>query len=192
MLFVIGCADDELPFNYENDKTTTNLFLGNLNPKINEAQLCEVFGVFGPLASVKVMWPRTDEERARNRNCGFVAYVNRKDGDRALTLLRGKTVMEYEMKMGWGKAVPIPPHPVYIPPALVEATMPPPMTDLPFCAVPRNAPRDKVHYALPADPRDAQDFLRDTVVRVVVPQDRYVFLCFASLFPCHPHMFLHL
>lgn len=57
--------------------------------QMTEMQLCEIFGKFGPLASVKVMWPRTEEEKARGRNCGFVAYMNRKDGERALGSLQG-------------------------------------------------------------------------------------------------------
>ena len=56
---------------------------------MTEQQLCEIFGKYGPLASVKVMWPRSDEERARGRNCGFVAFMNRKDGERALAALQG-------------------------------------------------------------------------------------------------------
>lgn len=44
--------------------------------------------------------------------------------------------MGYDMKLGWGKAVPIPPHPIYIPPALAELTMPPPPSGLPFNAQP--------------------------------------------------------
>lgn len=89
------------------DPTTTNLYLGNLNPKvitiittialnlqfqllqITEQQLMEVFGRYGPLASIKIMWPRSDEEKARGRNCGFVAYMSRKDGERALRNLNG-------------------------------------------------------------------------------------------------------
>ena len=43
--------------------------------------------------------------------------------------------MDFEMKLGWGKAVPIPPHPVYIPPSLAELTLPPPPTGLPFNAI---------------------------------------------------------
>ena len=57
---------------------------------MTEQQLCEIFGKYGPLASVKVMWPRSDEERARGRNCGFVAFMNRKDGERALAALQGE------------------------------------------------------------------------------------------------------
>lgn len=101
----------------------------------------EVFGKYGPLASIKIMWPRSDEEKARARNCGFVAFMNRKDGERALRFLNGKDVMGYEMKLGWGKGVPIPLHPIYIPPAMMELTMPPPPTGLPFNAQP--LPRDR-------------------------------------------------
>jgi len=61
----------------------------------------EVFGKYGPLASIKIMWPRSDEEKARGRNCGFVAYMSRKDGERALKNLNGMwlffTIM-YELK----------------------------------------------------------------------------------------------
>ncbi|KAI5645039.1 RNA recognition motif domain-containing protein [Phthorimaea operculella] len=66
------------------DPNTTNLYLGNLSPKITEQQLMEIFGRYGPLASIKIMWPRSDEEKARGRNCGFVAFMSRKDGERAL------------------------------------------------------------------------------------------------------------
>ena len=50
----------------------------------------KLFGKYGPLASVKIMWPRTDEEKSRNRNCGFVAYMLRKDGEKALKSLNGE------------------------------------------------------------------------------------------------------
>lgn len=56
---------------------------------MNEELLCQHFGKFGPLASVKVMWPRTEEERARKRNCGFVAFMKRADAEKALNELNG-------------------------------------------------------------------------------------------------------
>lgn len=60
---------------------------------MTEQQLCEAFGRYGPLASVKIMWPRTEEERSRGRNCGFVAFMNRKDGERALDNIRGQFIL---------------------------------------------------------------------------------------------------
>jgi len=84
------------------DPNTTNLYLGNLNPKISEQQLMEIFGRYGPLASIKIMWPRSEEEKQRGRNCGFVAYMSRKDAERALKTLNGRYIMGYEMRLGWG------------------------------------------------------------------------------------------
>lgn len=53
----------------------------------------EIFGKYGPLASIKIMWPRSDEEKARQRNCGFVAFMSRKDGERALKNLNGESII---------------------------------------------------------------------------------------------------
>lgn len=30
---------------------------------------------FGAIGSVKVMWPRDEEQRRKGRNCGFVAFM---------------------------------------------------------------------------------------------------------------------
>lgn len=127
------------------DPNTTNIYLGNLNPKISEQQLMELFGRYGPLASIKIMWPRSEEEKSRGRNCGFVAYMSRIDAERALKLLNGRDVMGYEMKLGWGKSVTVLNHPIYIPPALVEYVMPPPPSGLPFNAQPQ--PNDAIHVS---------------------------------------------
>jgi len=48
--------DDLVARSHENgDPMTTNLFLGNVSPLMDEQQLCELFGKYGPLASVKVL-----------------------------------------------------------------------------------------------------------------------------------------
>lgn len=146
------------------DPTTTNLYLGNLSPKITEQRLMELFGRYGPLASIKIMWPRTDDERNRGRNCGFVAFMNRKDGERALAALNGKDIDGFEMKLGWGKAVPIPLHPIYIPPALVELTLPPPPSGLPFNAQPDKRDRDKVPPVGSSFPTDESKLELDKVL----------------------------
>lgn len=38
-----------------------------------------MFSPYGKVYSIKIMWPRTDEERARKRNCGFVSFWRRED-----------------------------------------------------------------------------------------------------------------
>lgn len=96
----------------------------------------EIFGRYGPLASIKIMWPRSEEEKQRGRNCGFVAYMARKDAERALKTLHGRYIMGYEMRLGWGKSVPILNQPIFIPPTMLELTIPPPSSGLPFNAQP--------------------------------------------------------
>ncbi|CAB0027865.1 unnamed protein product [Trichogramma brassicae] len=132
------------------DPNTTNLYLGNLNPKITEQQLMEIFGKYGPLASIKIMWPRSDEEKARQRNCGFVAFMCRKDGERALKNLNGRDVMQYEMKLGW---------------ALIDLTQPPPPSGLPFNAQPHRRDKNKlprIRNLQNPDPQDKENFEKNS------------------------------
>jgi len=95
---------------FDSDPNTTNIFLSHLSSKVSwrfsekvvelvyivkfvsqltEDDMCKIFGHYGPLASVKVMWPRSDEERFRGYNTGFIAYMTRKDAERAVSKLKG-------------------------------------------------------------------------------------------------------
>ena len=79
------------------DNTTTNLYVGNIPPTVTEDILWRQFSVYGAIASVKIMWPRTDEERARNRNCGFVQYMERQAAERGKNAMDGTKLEEFEM-----------------------------------------------------------------------------------------------
>ncbi|CDP07871.1 unnamed protein product [Coffea canephora] len=117
---------DELPDDFDpsgrpgsfddGDPQTTNLYVGNLSPQVDENFLLRTFGRFGPIASVKIMWPRTEEERRRQRNCGFVAFMNRPDAQAAKDEMQGVVVYEYELKIGWGKSVALPSQALPAPP----------------------------------------------------------------------------
>ena len=67
---------------------------------VDENFLLRILGRFGPISSVKIMWPRTDEERRRQQNCGFVAFMNRADRQEAKDEMQGVIVYEYELKIG--------------------------------------------------------------------------------------------
>jgi len=88
---------------------------------VDEEVLKREFGQFGAVASVKIMWPRDEEQRRRGRNCGFVAFMTRDGAQAAKDNLNGKLIHEFEMHVGWGKAVPLPALPVYPPPDGVAA-----------------------------------------------------------------------
>lgn len=115
------------------DPATTNIFAGYLPPHFTEQTLCELFGAFGPLASVKIMWPRTPEEHARGRLTGFVAFMKREDAEECMSYYKTALVDGADLRVGWGKAVPLPPKPFYVHPKHSG----PVETGLPFNAQPR-------------------------------------------------------
>ena len=56
---------------------------------------------------MKIMWPRTAEERARGRNTGFVCFINRSDAQEALDALSESDPFGTGrlLRLGWGKNV---------------------------------------------------------------------------------------
>eukprot|EP00123_Amoebidium_parasiticum_P013246 comp21852_c1_seq1/m.31223 comp21852_c1_seq1/g.31223 ORF comp21852_c1_seq1/g.31223 comp21852_c1_seq1/m.31223 type:complete len:722 (-) comp21852_c1_seq1:271-2436(-) len=178
---VVPMVDErEQGHHFSGDTTTTNIYVGNLHPTVSEEQLCALFGAFGPLASVKVMWPRTPEEHARGRNCGFVAFMTRPDAERAMDTLNGQMLNELDLRLGWGKGIPLPPVPFYVHPTNAP---PDPVTtsSLPFNARKKKeiskggGTRDYGMVAPPTvlvgDSRNPDKELMDAEIYVVMPQD---------------------
>lgn len=64
--------------NLKGDPNSTNIFIASISPNLAEKDLEDKFGPFGPLTSIKVMYPRTEDEKMRGRNCAFVAFCCRK------------------------------------------------------------------------------------------------------------------
>lgn len=148
------------------DPNSTNLFITNLNSKVTESHLLTEFGAYGPLASVKIMWPRGDE-KFRISNCGFVAFMSRNDAERALKENKHRV----DIRIGWGKSVEIPPHPIYIPDELLKLYLPPPLTGLPF-----NAQPPYPQWSVPADDKEFEDFLKACYVKVTVPLNKKIIM----------------
>lgn len=61
----------------------------------------------GDLYSVKIMWPRTLEERNRNRHTGFVCFMHRADADDAMEACSAADPFHVgrQLMMRWGKNV---------------------------------------------------------------------------------------
>ena len=83
----------------------TNLYVGNLSPEVTEDYLTKVFSKFGEIESVKVMWPRSEEEKKRKRNCGFVKYYKYEAAYLAKENLQEKYLLGMSMKINWGKGI---------------------------------------------------------------------------------------
>jgi len=105
-----------MPFQYDNgtgskvddyDTTTTNLYVGNLAVDVTEAQLTQEFSQYGPINSVKIMWPRSEEQQQKTRHSGFVSFMDRASSERAKAALEGKHLNGCDLKLSWSKAVKI-------------------------------------------------------------------------------------
>jgi len=97
------------------------LYVGNLAPTLDEHTLRLAFGKYGPIASIKIMWPRDDEQRTGGRMSGFVAYMSRRSAEEALESMQGMMLHNSELRLGWSKAVQLPAVPCWPPPPGFES-----------------------------------------------------------------------
>jgi U2-associated protein SR140 len=107
------------------DPETTNIHVANLPPDVTEATLGYFFAKFGSIGSLKIMWPRGGLEggpgagmtSVRRSNMsglsGFVAFMRRRDAERAIRELDGYEWEGSVLRCTWGKSMPMPPRPIY-------------------------------------------------------------------------------
>ena len=67
----------------------------------------DYYVIIGDLYSVKIMWPRTMEERLRDRNTGFVCFMHRNDAEDAMVACSEADPFNVgrRLMMRWGKNV---------------------------------------------------------------------------------------
>ncbi|BGP00344.1 U2-associated protein SR140 [Rhodotorula toruloides] len=101
------------------DPLTTNLHVGGLPANVTEDAFGKMFAQFGPIGSIKIMWPRLDTGQLATTGGrklgGFVAYLRRPDAERAAKDMDGAEWGDNVLKIGWGKAVPLPATAIYEP-----------------------------------------------------------------------------
>jgi RNA recognition motif-containing protein len=49
------------------------------------------------------LWPKTDEEKKKGRNSGFVQFATRSEAERAMDGMRDKEIMGQTPRLGWGR-----------------------------------------------------------------------------------------
>tara|TARA_B110000977_G_scaffold103553_1_gene135128 strand:- start:3172 stop:5052 length:1881 start_codon:yes stop_codon:yes gene_type:complete len=98
----------------DGDGNSTNLFVGNLPRDADEDVVKRAFAKYGPIGSVKIFWPREDEDaRLRTQLSGFVAFMTRSSAERAKEEMDGAMLGRHDLRIGWGKAVPLPAKPIW-------------------------------------------------------------------------------
>ncbi len=105
----------------QGDLHTTNVYVGSLHPTVDEERLVMEFGKFGDISSVKIMWPRTQEEHDRGRNCGFVSFMQRSSAEAAMQALHGTPLNGLAITVVWSKRVQLPAKPLFTKKAVLWA-----------------------------------------------------------------------
>lgn len=63
------------------------------------------------LVDCRITKPRTSRRRARHPP--RTPHQTRADADKAIRAMNGLALHEYELRIGWGKSVPLPAQPLY-------------------------------------------------------------------------------
>ena len=63
-----------------------NIYVGNLNYRLQEDELKEIFVQYGEVASVKII---TDKYTGQSKGFGFVEFVDEDDATKAIEELNG-------------------------------------------------------------------------------------------------------
>jgi len=71
-----------------------NIYVGNLDFKVNENDLTEIFAEYGHVSSSKII---TDKFSGKSRGYGFVTIDNNEDARRAISELHGATLENREL-----------------------------------------------------------------------------------------------
>eukprot|EP01029_Cantina_marsupialis_P010328 TRINITY_DN234_c0_g1_i1.p1 TRINITY_DN234_c0_g1~~TRINITY_DN234_c0_g1_i1.p1 ORF type:complete len:344 (-),score=100.46 TRINITY_DN234_c0_g1_i1:147-1178(-) len=88
---------------FEEDSTSSNLFISGLAQSVNEEILMNLFKKFGHVESVKVMWPRRELEMNRKRNNGFVNFRDRGEARKAMEAMQGHKLEGHYLNIGWAR-----------------------------------------------------------------------------------------
>ncbi|NJO89398.1 MAG: RNA-binding protein [Chloroflexia bacterium] len=73
-----------------------NIYVGNLDFKVNENDLKDIFGDYGTVASVKII---IDKYSGRSKGFGFVEMENQNEGKKAIEELNGATLENRALKV---------------------------------------------------------------------------------------------
>ena len=77
-----------------------NIYVGNLNFKVKESELQEIFENYGEVTSVKII---TDKYSGRSKGFGFVEMQNDEEAQKAIEGLNGTSVKEREIVVNEAK-----------------------------------------------------------------------------------------
>ncbi|XP_050368243.1 polyadenylate-binding protein RBP45C-like [Argentina anserina] len=79
----------------EADPNNTTIFVGGLDPSVDDEMLRQAFGIFGELVHVKI---------PVGKRCGFVQFANRASAEQALSVMNGRLLGSQSVRLSWGRS----------------------------------------------------------------------------------------
>ncbi|KAI4389904.1 hypothetical protein MLD38_002073 [Melastoma candidum] len=83
-------------FQSDGETTNTTIFVGGLDPVVNDEVLRDSFAPYGEIVSVKI---------PMKKGCGFVQFANRSDAEEAMQKLNGTTIRKQIVRLSWGRSL---------------------------------------------------------------------------------------
>ncbi|ORX82081.1 hypothetical protein K493DRAFT_320519 [Basidiobolus meristosporus CBS 931.73] len=84
------------------DESFKSLYVGNLDPRVTDYMLWEIFATVGQVISIKII---PDKSYAHGGlNYGFVEYIDHYSADQALQTLNGRKIFTSEIRVNWAFA----------------------------------------------------------------------------------------
>lgn len=77
-----------------NNNPASTIYIGNLDPRVNETMLHEIFATVGPVAGVKIITVRKYNQLGAV-NYGFVEFFDPRIAEQAIQDMNGRKIFNY-------------------------------------------------------------------------------------------------
>lgn len=81
------------------DEGCKSLYVGNLDPRVTDNMLHEIFGVAGSVNNTKIIPDKNYQHGGLNY--GFVEFNDHRSAEQALSTLNGRKIYNMEIKVNW-------------------------------------------------------------------------------------------
>jgi len=81
------------------DEGCKSLYVGNLDPRVTDSMLHEIFGVAGSVNNTKIIPDKNYQHGGLNY--GFVEFNDHRSAEQALQTLNGRKIYNMEIKVNW-------------------------------------------------------------------------------------------
>ncbi|KAH8547934.1 hypothetical protein BGW37DRAFT_508456 [Umbelopsis sp. PMI_123] len=89
------------------DQQSRTIYVGNLDSRVSDQQVQDVFASVGSVESLKIMSPRkhTNYQYGQQAgfNYGFIEYTEAASAEKAINEFNGKKVFNHELKVNWAQ-----------------------------------------------------------------------------------------